>query len=1003
MAYTYKGTKITGTSTTAKKFTKSGIASAKVNDTYLNTEKGHVYKCTKKGKPSEAEWAYQHTDIIGFPDLTISGLGAPKRMTSGSNTRIMKSKWKVPSDLTNSKKGRRATGLKIYWWLDTSKKEFIEGTTTKGASATSAQINLDNVKLGKTTYTRSSFYPFSGKPKLKAVSVGVAPYNSKGQAPVTIEKRSFTAPPAPSISGFSFNTENGEVSCTITASADGGYDERYDTRYKVTVKNSRTDTTSVPYDDSSTSSSIPITVDSRDYQQLSYGQYIRIKVTAWSRGYAGDSKKVDRTFYVAYPAKATIKKVKVSSASSRGKCTALIKTNSSKQHPVDRVKLEYLANVEYATPGAIPGDALWTTTDILDDAQCNALAIGVSELIPDRGNHTWLRLKTYHASETVLYRYSDYMEVKQLYTPPATAADDRIDIISVTPGADGRSLVVQMGWNASGTDDATGTELSWATESDAWKSTKNPDDYSFEWSDGAASAGGKNYRDSATITIKDLAEGEKYYVRARRYLEGDPTTYSPYCKMVTSITSEIPNAVVAVCDTYVPKGSSLPVYWTFSGNGLQRSWRIVASTGVVLANGNGSIGATQIGWSRLAPFANNGALTFHVEVSTGSEFVSSENHTIRLVNPPTLSITGSSLVHIHEEDAETHEVLIDGDFLQTNNLSVNVHTSQLCDLIAIITSQGASGQYPQGLLRQTAGDTIYSNVLSPIYTAGSSGWNATVNFPTGLDFWDLGNYTLSLVAVDRTTGLKSDEATLDFGILWTHQAPVPADAVTLTPIDETDDTGAHRQAVEIVLTPPTDSAETDVYDIYRLTGDGASLIGRGFPLTFTATDEYAPFGQAITLSYRLAVRTADGDVAFSDIEYVAEGNAMRFDWAEGSLELPYNLSISDSYAKDVEIRKHLNGDSDGYWNQGIERKGSLSSDVIRLIQEEDIIKARQLARYPGAVFVRLPDGSAYEADVQVSDMSTEGVIMAIAVDATEIALTDEFMLPTPNTVDEEES
>ena len=36
-------------------------------------------------------------------------------------------------------------------------------------------------------------------------------------------------------------------------------------------------------------------------------------------------------------------------------------------------------------------------------------------------------------------------------------------------------------------------------------------------------------------------------------------------------------------------------------------------------------------------------------------------------------------------------------------------------------------------------------------------------------------------------------------------------------------------------------------------------------------------------------------------------------------------------------------------------------------------------------------------------MSTEGVIMAIAVDATEIALTDEFMLPTPNTVDGEES
>ena len=53
--------------------------------------------------------------------------------------------------------------------------------------------------------------------------------------------------------------------------------------------------------------------------------------------------------------------------------------------------------------------------------------------------------------------------------------------------------------------------------------------------------------------------------------------------------------------------------------------------------------------------------------------------------------------------------------------------------------------------------------------------------------------------------------------------------------------------------------------------------------------------------------------------------------------------------------------------------------------------------------MRLPNGSAYEADVQVSDLSAENSrIMTIALDATEVDLTEEFMLPNPYLLDEEE-
>ena len=49
----------------------------------------------------------------------------------------------------------------------------------------------------------------------------------------------------------------------------------------------------------------------------------------------------------------------------------------------------------------------------------------------------------------------------------------------------------------------------------------------------------------------------------------------------------------------------------------------------------------------------------------------------------------------------------------------------------------------------------------------------------------------------------------------------------------------------------------------------------------------------------------------------------------------------------------------------------------------------------------MPDGSAYEADVQVSDLSTEGALVAIAIDATEIALTTEFLLTSPYELEED--
>ena len=1395
--YSYRGTKITGTSAAGKVFKKSGIKNAKKGQKYFNKSTGHVYQCTEGGKASKAKWKYIRTDIAKKPTVAVSGLGAPARITIGTATRCMRATWKTPAAMVDTKKGDRATALKIEWFLGIAGKDPKKVVKTANEKLTESTIYLSSLTIGKKKYERKDFYPFDGKPKLNYVTVKVTSQNAKGSGASAKATREFIVPRKPTISSFEFDQETGEVSCTITTNPGNDYQERYDTRYKMTVYYSDTKETVTVHDTSTTLTSKTISFDDAQYASRNYEEFAKVTVTAWARGYKGNSAPAEKTFYISYPSQASIDDVQVSSKDSTGKCTIYVTTHSTEEHPVDRVKLEYLANSDYAEANLIPGDAGWEQTDIIDDATCKALAISVSNLIPDRGKYTWTRLKTFHANETVLYRYSQYWRIKDLETPAATAADDKIKILSAVAGADGRSAVIELVWD-DGDLPSTGTELSWDEEEDAWKSTKEPNNYEFTWSDGARTIDGETWGGSATITIKGLDEASKYFVKARRYSEGDETTFSEYSNSATVVTSEKPESVTASADRYVPRGTGLNVYWTFAGNGLQKEWQIVDSNGTVLANGEGSLGSTQIPADRLMAFAEDGEIAFTVQVSTGSGFVVSEEKKVTIIEPPVLELTGNSLVHVHEEaerefsgdivtfepregenikslkvnlspiqdlhgygspwvggagknklneadftsaqfsvsdgifsntvvdtrtslalyarlfrsdgtfdtvtiglvsttgiktvtftasddfvalgvlhsgstanifgrfnncnivagrqytfsldvistnpsvvggfsfkhpqleegstatswtpwenicpiyghdsvgavvsptqDAEDGtkytadlpqtvygwhgdmvtgegeidrvmetwtgnnvtsvssdggtqfarfvagnrstgatadikcnqykpagtsvngnvvwvstgqqvvrafdnrftdlatakalvdaqpiqycyplattipfnidpqvistlygqnnvwseqgdveltlmEVLVDEDQLKTNDLSLTFKSNKICDIKLIVTSQGAVGQFPQGILRQTAGDTVHSDVYVPVWTESNGEFTTTINLPTALDFWDLGSYTVTAVGIDRQTGLKSNELSLSFPVSWAHQAPSiePKEVytlstditvvddknyysydsetqvytvvetegeenpqaegwyevtittyVTLTPIDETDDTGFHHQAVQINLTPPPEAKEDDVYDIYRVTGDGAKLIGESFPQTYIATDEYAPFGEDLTNHYRIAVRTADGDVAFSDIEYVLEGEGIRLDWAEGFLEYPYGVSIGDAYKKDVDIRTHLNGGISGYWNQGIGRKGSLSTEAIKVLQQSDIDLTRQLGRYTGPVFVRTKEGTAFEADVQITDLSTKNkAIMSIAIDAEEIDLTEEFMLPTP--------
>ena len=225
---------------------------------------------------------------------------------------------------------------------------------------------------------------------------------------------------------------------------------------------------------------------------------------------------------------------------------------------------------------------------------------------------------------------------------------------------------------------------------------------------------------------------------------------------------------------------------------------------------------------------------------------------------------------------------------------------------------------------------------------------------------------------------------------WEHQAVCPSTISTIA-ID--------TELMQATITPaaPENAAQTDVCDIYRLTADGAYLIAEDVAFGSSIVDRFAPFSRdGENLAYRLCTRTADGDIDFTDVPYSLRSRALRIDFDDGSVTLPYNVGVSDTFTKSFESRAHMDGEIAGYWNANVARTASITTDFVRGDAELAEL-VRELAGYAGACFVRTPSGSAYEADVEVEglDEAYNSVASAVSLNVTEVRLTDEFRATPP--------
>lgn len=990
VTYNYAGNTIGGTSTTAKVHSESGISSASKNNTYLNVETGHVYLCDTGGGAGSAKWKYKKTVAVKKPTVGVRSL----KLVRGEGNRVMTASWKLPAAFAKADNGDKAEGIKVKWSLDTStnkkkKTDIVDKEKTK-ANDTADSENLNNIYLGDGTsgkhFTRESFYPYAGKPFLYGVYCRVTPTNKCGTPGVKATEKdkkrlisqlvsyAFEKPGAPYLeNGFSFDTENGTVSGTIKLPSAEGKKERAWTTWRMEVTDmsragsARTWTPSGQKADASTSTSINFSYDVANYQELTPDQYVRVRIIATAKGYAGDSATLDKSYYVSFPKSPTIDEINVSSKESSGKVTAKITVTKSTAFPVDRVKLQKLVDVDYTEPSQIPGNAGWEDAGAIDDGECTALVCGVTEVEPSRGKHSWLRVKAWHGNENALFSYSNIMEVKALYEEAPGAADNVCTIYDPVATEDGGADVL-VAWDLkseSADDDTTSMELAWSEDADAWRSVKGPESYEFDWNDDAVdSRASATWNKSANVKVDKLSDGKKYYFRARCLAEYDGvTTKGKWCNPKELIIATVPPSAVLAADVVSPTGSGISFSWALSALSPQADWQLVSEAGAVVMEGTGSAAGCTVPWERVQMHMVGNTLTCRVRCSTGGEWVESEPVAVTIAEPPTLTLTTSTLA------------------AQPFSFSLSTDTPVREVAYSIIDVNGVA---------------VDTGIAVPATTLASGAWTGTVTLDGNREFQDGMGYVLTASATS-TLGLASENVESAFAVNWSHKAPAPPDELEITPeVIELDDGSVIRRCT-VQLAAPTGAAETDVYDVYRLTHDGIDLISpdKGLSLDYTFVDNYAPYGDAYDYGYRVVCRTADGDTEFADYGYELDGDSLRFDYGGTAVELPYNIDISDSYAKDAETRMHLDGTNEAYYNSGVTRRASLRSDVLRIDDAAVAAAVRELARHAGTAFVRTPDGSAYEAHVEVNAMDVDYETIAATFDAVEVATSEAYKLPTP--------
>lgn len=592
------------------------------------------------------------------------------------------------------------------------------------------------------------------------------------------------------------------------------------------------------------------------------------------------------------------------------------------------------------------------------------------------------------------------------------------DIVALAPAVISASMgpvdgSVRVGWEWTWSR-ATIAELSWADNEYAWESTEQPTMYRVE----------DTY--SSSWLVMGLETGKRWWFRVR-LINGseDTAVVGPWSALASYDLAGIPEKpVLNLSKTVINEGDTFTAKWAYSST-ASNDTQAYAEICEVTFSGNTPVYGDLVAYTESSQnieisqeWATGSVhnLAVRVTSSTGTQSEWSEPVSIYVTEPVTISVTpditgGNFAVycrftdtiyytdHITTTTGERYEMYRPGlaeathenPFVYTTvdeDAGTETTTSVYPYGTDATRAQPALREMPLGVTVLGAGEsgtTVLSIVRAEDYHLyrpddkdydGYEGESIATFSQTGeakimVNVADLvGNlddgarYKLIASVID-TYGQTATEEIL-FIVRWTHKAGVP---------------GAMAKADKIqrimMITPvaPDNYAEGDTCDIYRLSTDQPELIVKGAEFGTTYVDPYPAFGE--TGGHRFVTRTANGDYATvsglgwydageDDGDILTDDN-MVIDVGGDQIELPYDIELSNSWAKDFQRTTYLGGSIHGDWNPAVTRDLSANTVIVRGDDLDRQLSMRDLAGYAGVAHIRTPDGSSLTADIQISE------------------------------------
>lgn len=522
--------------------------------------------------------------------------------------------------------------------------------------------------------------------------------------------------------------------------------------------------------------------------------------------------------------------------------------------------------------------------------------------------------------------------------------------VTATPSETAGEVILTWNWTW---DTADLSEISWSKNPNAWESTDEPQTYTL------------NMLYAAQWRVSGLETGEIWYFRVRlgMYTAEGETTMGPWSELVAVDLSSAPvTPVLSLSNAVITEGGSLTASWAYvtKDGTLQATAEVCTATIIGGTVTYGDVIATTM-TAQYADIDTSGwtageTYNLCVRVVSGSGNVSdwSDPVSVTVAEPLTCVISQSSLetITVTDDDSQSRSVLA------------------LTELPLTVTITGAGDSGRTTLIVERDADYIVDRPDETEFN-GYEGEAAVLYMQTGeaaisitqedlLQQLDDGAQYRLIATVQDDLG-QSASASVEFEVHWEDQAIMPEGTSSVSGTIAT-----------ITPVAPSGYRSGDTCDIYRLSADKPELIVRDGTFGTVYVDPYPAVGGGHRIVYKTAngdYITSDNRFAWIDLDTPYESDVSLIEFPGGAVELRYNMSIAASWKKSFTETRYLGGSTQGDWNAGFSRTGTLDA-VVEASDEEMLQVLRRLAAYTGVCHVRTVDGSSYAADVQVSEDRT---------------------------------